>query len=225
MTLPSEQQSLLNPSLAPSPMPQASAPCNAPVRPPIPEGYVNLMGFVDQSEVNGPGRRAVIWVQGCDRHCPSCFNPQSWSFDINQLISVEALVANILATPGQDGITFSGGEPFAQATALAEVARRVKAQGLNTMSFTGFTLEQLRGAQAPPGSQALLAQLDILLDGPFVDGLKVQTPSSPVSSRNQRLHVFNPALVDCISWASDQLEIHILKDGSSIVTGYQGALR
>jgi len=57
----------------------------------IPEGYLNIMGYVDESEVNGPRVRAVVWVQGCDRHCSGCFNPSSWSFEINQLISVEDL--------------------------------------------------------------------------------------------------------------------------------------
>ena len=45
----------------------------------IPLGYVNVMGYVEQSEVNGPGCLAVVWVQGCLRECPGCFNPQSWS--------------------------------------------------------------------------------------------------------------------------------------------------
>ncbi len=193
-------------------------------RPEIPEGYLNLMGYVDESEVNGPGYRAVLWVQGCGRHCPSCFNPSSWSFEINQLLSIDEVVERILANPRNQGVTFSGGEPFTQAPALAEVARRVKAKGLNIMSFTGFLLGQLMGRQAPVGSQALLEQLDILVDGPFVDYLAVNDPKSPVSSSNQSVHIFNPVLRDSISWASDQVEIHILKDGSRIVTGYRGQL-
>ena len=75
----------------------------------IPPGYLNLMGYVDESEVNGPGVRAVVWVQGCLRECPSCFNPASWSFDENQLISVEELAQKILSNPKNQGVTFSGG--------------------------------------------------------------------------------------------------------------------
>jgi hypothetical protein len=60
-------------------------------RPKITPHHLNLMGYVDKSEVNGPGCRAVLWVQGCARHCPNCFNPASWSFEINQLISVKDL--------------------------------------------------------------------------------------------------------------------------------------
>jgi anaerobic ribonucleoside-triphosphate reductase activating protein len=192
--------------------------------PEIPPGHLNIMGYIDESEVNGPGCRAVVWVQGCPRECPGCFNPDSWTFEINQLVSVDSLVEQILSKPQNQGVTFSGGEPFYQATALAELALKLKAAGLNVMSFTGFTLKQLQSESAPPGSQALLEQLDILIDGPFVESLAINSPDSPVSSRNQKVRVFNPAFADKITWASDQIEVHILKDGNRIVTGYQGWL-
>jgi anaerobic ribonucleoside-triphosphate reductase activating protein len=188
----------------------------------IPPGYLNIMGYVDESEVNGPGSRAVVWVQGCNRECSGCFNRASWSFEINQLISVEQLAQKILSNPRNTGVTFSGGEPFWQAPALTQLAKRVKASGLNVMSFTGFTIEQLRSKSAPEGAQDLLEQLDILVDGPYVESLAIDSPDSPVSSRNQRVHIFNPAFKDKISWASDQIEIHILKDGSRIITGFRG---
>ena len=185
---------------------------------------LNIMGYVNRSEVNGPGKRAVVWVQGCLRECPGCFNPASWPFEPNQIVSIDEVVERILADPENEGVTFSGGEPFWQAPALAIVAYRVKAAGLNTMSFSGFTLRELQGPDAPPGSQHLLDQLDILVDGPFVESLAVHDPTSPVSSRNQRVRVFDPGLRDRIHWASDQIEVHIFKDGSRLVTGYHGQL-
>lgn len=197
---------------------------NKPLLASIPPDHLNIMGYVDESEVNGPGCRAVVWVQGCPRECPGCFNPESWSFEINQLIAVDTLATNILKNPRNTGVTFSGGEPFWQAPALASLAQKLKASGLNVMSFTGFTLKQLQSQSAPPGSQELLAQLDILIDGAFVESLAINSPNSPVSSSNQRIHIFNPAFQDQITWASDQIEVHILKDGSRIVTGYRGSL-
>lgn len=190
----------------------------------IPPGYLNIMGYVDESEVNGPGCRAVVWVQGCLLHCKGCFNPQSWSFDINQLISVDALAEKILSNPKNTGVTFSGGEPFWQAPALAALARKLKAAGLNVMSFTGFTLERLQAPYAPAGAGDLLQELDILIDGAYVESLALHDPNSPVASSNQRVHIFNPEFNDKITWASDQIEIHILKDGGRIVTGYYGQL-
>lgn len=188
----------------------------------IPPGYLNIMGYIDESEVNGPGCRAVVWVQGCLRECPSCFNPDSWSFEINQLITVDALAEKILSNSRNTGVTFSGGEPFWQAPALAALARKLKAAGLNVMSFTGFTLERLQSEYAPAGAQELIDQLDILIDGAFVESLAINDPTSPVSSSNQKVRIFNPAFQDKITWASDQTEVHIFKDGSRIVTGYRG---
>lgn len=190
----------------------------------IPAGYLNIMGYVDESEVNGPGSRAVIWVQGCLRECPGCFNPVSWSFEVNELLSVDALVAKILSNPKNQGVTFSGGEPFWQAPALANVARQVKAAGLNVMSFSGFRLEELQSEYGPAGAKDLLEQLDILIDGPYIESLALNSPDSLVSSKNQRVHVFNPALQDKLTWASDQIEVHVFKDGSRLVTGYRGNL-
>ncbi|MBP0015856.1 MAG: radical SAM protein [Roseofilum sp. SBFL] len=182
------------------------------------------MGYVDESEVNGPGCRAVVWVQGCTRNCSGCFNPASWSFEINQLISIDTLAEKIASNPRNQGVTFSGGEPFWQAPGLANLARQLKAKGFNIMSFTGFTVEQLRAKGAPEGAQELLDQLDILIDGPYVESLAIHSPTSPVSSSNQRVHILNPEFENAISWASDQMEIHILKDGTRLVTGYRGQM-
>jgi anaerobic ribonucleoside-triphosphate reductase activating protein len=190
----------------------------------IPPGYLNIMGYVDQSEVNGPGCRAVVWVQGCNRECSGCFNSDSWAFEINDLVAIETLAESILKNPQNTGVTFSGGEPFWQAPALTILAKKLKAAGLNVMSFTGFTLQQLQSNSAPPGAKELLAELDILIDGPFVKSLAVNSPDSPVSSSNQNVNIFNPEFADKITWASDQIEVHILKDGNRIVTGYQGLL-
>ncbi|TVR15661.1 MAG: radical SAM protein [Phormidium sp. GEM2.Bin31] len=188
----------------------------------IPPGFLNIMGYVDESEVNGPGKRAVIWVQGCLRECPGCFNPSSWSFEANQLISIDELVERVTGNRLNEGVTFSGGEPFWQAPALAELARRLKDQGLTVMSFSGFTLDELRSPSAPPGASELLEQLDLLIDGPYVETQAIHDPTSLVSSRNQRVRVFNPELQSRLDWASDQMEIHILKDGTRIITGFRG---
>ena len=190
----------------------------------IPPGYLNIMGYVDESEVNGPGCRAVVWVQGCLRECPGCFNPESWSFQPNQLISVEDLAEQILQNSRNQGVTFSGGEPFWQAEALAKLAKIVKSKGFNVMSFSGFTLAELKSPKAPPHAQELLGELDILIDGPYTKSLAIHSPNSLVSSRNQRVHVFNPALQNQLTWTSDQIEIHILKDGQRIITGFQGQM-
>lgn len=175
----------------------------------IPPNHLNIMGCVDESQVNGPGSRAVVWVQGCFQECQGCFNPESWSFDINQLISVDTLAEKILSNPNNEGVTFSGGEPFWQARSLAKLAGKLRENGLNVMSFTGFTLEKLRSKTAPLGAKELLEQLDILIDGPYMESLAIHSPDSPVASRNQRVNIFNPAFQDKITWGSDQWDAHL----------------
>ncbi|MGB8702413.1 MAG: 4Fe-4S cluster-binding domain-containing protein, partial [Thermosynechococcaceae cyanobacterium] len=109
-------------------------------------------------------------------------------------------------------------------SALAALAQQVKAAGLNVMSFTGFTLAQLQFSNAPPGSRALLNQLDLLVDGPFVESLAVHSPDSPVSSSNQRVQVLNPDFKGSITWASDQIEVHVFQNGDRLITGYRGQM-
>jgi anaerobic ribonucleoside-triphosphate reductase activating protein len=162
----------------------------------IPPGYVNLMDYIAESETHGPGCRAVVFVQGCLRHCHQCADPQSWSFEINELISTQNLTQKILSNPRHTGVTFSGGEPFWQAPTLAVVARQVKAAGLSVMAFTGFTLAELHNPYGPAGAEELLAELDILIDGPYIESLAVNSPNSLISSSNQEVHIFNSEFKD-----------------------------
>ncbi len=92
------------------------------------------------------------------------------------------------------------------------------------MSFSGFTLGELQSKNAPVGAQKLLSQLDILIDGPFVETLAIHSPYSLVSSSNQKVRVFNPRLKNQLNWASDSLEIHIRSDNTRVSTGYWGHL-
>ncbi len=188
----------------------------------IPPGYLNIMGYVNNSWVNGPGCRAVVWVQGCHIGCADCFNPDSWPFEIRELISVEKLAENILANPDNNGVTFTGGEPFWQAKSLAKVASIVKSSGLNVMCYTGFPLEKLQSEYALPGSKELLKQLDILIDGTYIKSLAEPSDSSVASSSNQRIHIFNPIFKEKIHWSNNQAEVHYLQDGNRIVTGRHG---
>jgi anaerobic ribonucleoside-triphosphate reductase activating protein len=107
---------------------------------------------------------------------------------------------------------------------LAQLAKQLKEKGLNVMSFTGFTLKELQSETAPVGAQDLLEQLDILVDGPFVETHKINDPNSLVSSRNQQVRILNPDFKDELNWASDQVEIHVLKDGTRIITGFRGTI-
>ena len=84
-----------------------------------------------RSTVNGPGLRAVVWFQGCDLLCRGCWNPATHPFT-RELDRPNSEVGDwILACPGIDGVTFSGGEPFQQASALLELCEYVKLRRLS----------------------------------------------------------------------------------------------
>lgn len=176
-------------------------------------------GFASASRVNGPGRRVVVWVQGCDLACPGCFNPQT--HDVAEPSERSSDVADrILAArdAGTDGVTFSGGEPFQQAAAVADCARRVRAAWpeVSLMAFSGYPLEALRGPLAPPGAAALLAQLDLLVDGRYDARRPSRRPWR--ASANQRLWVLGRAPVD---WhASTDAELHVSPDGGVLLSGF-----
>lgn len=115
----------------------------------------------------GPGLRAVAWVQGCPFQCRGCIAPD-WIPDrpARELTPAD-LAAELLADPDVTGLTFSGGEPMLQAAGLAETARIARRdRDLSLICFTGFRLAELRDQ---PGAADLLAEVDVLIDGRYVD--------------------------------------------------------
>ena len=127
---------------------------------------LRLAGFAGDSIVDGPGIRFTTFCQGCPHHCPGCQNPETWPFEGGFEVTPEDVVEHVKRNPLTRGVTFSGGEPFAQAAAHAELARQLKAAGYEVASYTGYTFEQLLEEQ-DPAKLDLLQQLDILGDGPF----------------------------------------------------------
>ena len=148
---------------------------------------VKLAGITWESVVDGPGLRAVIFAQGCNMRCLGCHNPQALDPDGGEWRETGELVEKIIAVRGLQGVTFSGGEPFLQAEAFAALAFALKSNGLDIVTFSGYTYEELeREAASSPSWAALLQQCDILIDGPFV--LKERDLSLGFrGSRNQRV--------------------------------------
>ena len=97
---------------------------------------LNVARTLRRNAANGPGDRFVVWVQGCPLACPGCWNPDTWSFERRVVRDVGDLAAEILSVEDIEGVTFTGGEPFAQARALAELAHRVRLHRLSVFVFT-----------------------------------------------------------------------------------------
>jgi anaerobic ribonucleoside-triphosphate reductase activating protein len=120
----------------------------------------------DYSYVAGPGRRCVIWLAGCHRRCPGCFQPHYFSFRAGRRYHINELAERILGISGIDGVTFSGGEPFEQSAALASICRILKARSdLSLLSYSGYRLEWLRDESQQ--HLDFLETLDIIIDGEY----------------------------------------------------------
>ncbi|MDD6483699.1 MAG: anaerobic ribonucleoside-triphosphate reductase activating protein [Clostridiales bacterium] len=125
---------------------------------------IRICGIENDSIVDGPGIRFTVFSQGCPHNCPGCHNPQSHDPKGGYLISETEILDKIKANPLLDGVTFSGGEPFLQAKAFSELAKKIHALGLDIITYTGYTYEEiLSNAEFMP----LLLQSDIIVDGRF----------------------------------------------------------
>lgn len=179
---------------------------------------INLHSFLSRSRANGPGERAVVWVQGCPRACPGCFNPESQTFATKELMTVDELERRILAIQGIDGVTFSGGEPFKQAKGLAELADRLRERGLSVVCYTGYILKELR-ARDREDWNALLGQVDLLIDGPFIQSERIHEPYR--GSANQQFNFFSDRIqLEDVSAVSQTAEFTLSADGAVIETGF-----
>lgn len=145
---------------------------------------LDLSGIVEDSIVDGPGIRLCVFSQGCPHHCPGCHNPETWAFGCGTPMEEETVVEIARSNPLCRGVTFSGGEPFAQAEGFARLAGLLKDAGFEVASYTGYTFEQL--LKGTPEQRRLLEAIDILIDGPFL--LEKKSLEVPFrGSSNQRI--------------------------------------
>jgi len=176
--------------------------------------------FIPFTRVEGPGERACIQVQGCPIHCPGCAVPFTWSTKGGYEITVSELAQRVLTGPKVEGITFLGGEPFEQAEALAELGARLQDAGLSVMTFSGYQLEHIRGANRKDWND-LLRVTDLLIDGPFK--IKQRDLSRPwVGSANQRYHFLTNRYVhlkDQLPNIPNRMEITLKPDGRIFANG------
>ena len=145
---------------------------------------LDLSGIVSDSIVDGPGIRVTVFCQGCPHHCPGCHNPETWSFDGGTEATTDLILGIVRFNPLSRGVTFSGGEPFAQAEGYAKLAKLLKEAGYEVASYSGYTFEQL--LRGTPAQRELLASIDVLIDGPFIQAEKsLEVPFR--GSKNQRI--------------------------------------
>lgn len=164
------------------------------------EVVLRILDILEDTTVDGPGFRTSIYCAGCQHHCQGCHNPQSWDMNGGREVAVSDILQTILDDPFAD-VTFSGGDPMYQAEAFTELARQIRAKSQKTIwCYTGFTFEQLL---LNPHTRALLEQLDVLVDGRYVEALR-DTELLYRGSSNQRLIDVKKSLEEgkVVSWNS-----------------------
>src|SRR5438552_5104808 len=150
---------------------------------------LNVAQIVPCTAAEGPGRRYALWFQGCPLRWPGCCNPEVLPFTGGAPRPVADILAEVEQTARElniEGITLLGGEPLAHAAGAAALARGTRALGLSVMVFTGYTLDEAR-ALPDVAVAELLANTDILVDGPYVRELP-ENARRWVGSTNQRVH-------------------------------------
>ncbi|MDE6116561.1 MAG: 4Fe-4S cluster-binding domain-containing protein, partial [Duncaniella sp.] len=100
-----------------------------------------MLEIIPGTTVDGPGLRTSIYFAGCHHHCPSCHNPESWDMGGGNEMSVEEILSHVIEEDFD--VTFTGGDPLAQAEQLIELARQIKANGKNIWCYTGYLYEDI----------------------------------------------------------------------------------
>ena len=182
--------------------------------------YLQIHKFLPFTRVEGPGKRACIWVQGCSLRCSGCAVPQTWSPDEGKRVNVEELAKEILDNPEIEGVTFMGGEPFDQAKPLVHLGKILKKSGLSILTFTGRLIEDIQNSKNSDWL-GLLSVTDLLIDGPYIKE-KSDLSRPWVGSSNQRYHFLTsryegikPKLLDI----PNCVEIRIQEDGIITING------
>jgi len=162
---------------------------------------MRIHSLIPITEVNGPGKRFGIWLQGCSRKCPDCYNPEAQDAAGGYEMSIEELCSMIISTSGIEGVSISGGEPLEQADALIELLGMLKRDTrLNVLIFTSFTMEQLK----EHSGIALMSDHIIL---------------NPKQDKGQNVCLPRPSV--CFSDQLPQdIELHILENGDVQLTGF-----
>ncbi|HIX57211.1 MAG TPA: anaerobic ribonucleoside-triphosphate reductase activating protein [Candidatus Anaerobiospirillum pullistercoris] len=144
---------------------------------------LRIAGVVSESIVDGPGIRYTIFTQGCPFHCKGCHNPQAQPLKGGADVPLRTFYDEIHANPLVSGVTFSGGEPFIQCRSLAVLAKILRAEGYSVWSYSGYTYDKLVNDDI---RHSLLEQLDVVVDGPFVQS-KTSLDIDFRGSTNQRI--------------------------------------
>lgn len=121
---------------------------------------------------NGTGCRVVLWLQGCSHHCEGCHNPETWDFLKGREFTDEykEKLIEALNLPYIKGLTLSGGDPLDSYEEVYELLKEVreKCKGKDVWLYTGYRMDDIKGTDR----SKVLSLVDVVVDGPFMQGLR-----------------------------------------------------
>ena len=127
---------------------------------------IRIAGIEEESIVDGPGIRFVVFTQGCKHNCKGCHNPHTHPFKGGKDINIDYIIKKIKENPLLKGITLSGGEPFEQPKPCLELTKKVKELGLDVYCYSGYTIDEILEDNT---KKELLYEIDTLIDGRFIE--------------------------------------------------------
>ncbi|MDR1467331.1 MAG: anaerobic ribonucleoside-triphosphate reductase activating protein [Oscillospiraceae bacterium] len=131
--------------------------------------FARLSNIIEDSIVDGPGLRFVVFFQGCPHKCKGCHNPETHDFSGGYEAPISQIIKDLKNNPLISGLTLSGGEPFCQPQASYQLAKFAHTIGLDVAVYTGYTIENLLNeASSRPIYRKILKEIDTLIDGPFI---------------------------------------------------------
>lgn len=189
-----------------------------------------IHSFVPASRANGPGVRAVVYVQGCSLNCRGCWNPDTHAF-IGTEKAPEQVARKIIADASAlDGVTFSGGEPMQQAHDLLVALQAIRAvvPDLSLGIYSGYSLPELATGQFQTRQaadqieraslwQQIRGYLDFAVLGRYVESRPGDLPLC--SSTNQELQIFS-GRHSAADFTPFEVEVQIGSQGLVQITGF-----
>ena len=177
---------------------------------------IRINSILPKTNVEGPGTRFCIWVQGCSIHCVGCANSALWDKNGGKEYSVSEIVGMINRNRQEiEGVTFLGGEPLEQIKPVTEIAKHVQQMGLSVLVFTGYDYDNLK---SNPDFCELEKYVDILIDGKYEKD-KRDFSRPWVGSSNQNYYFLSDRYDESIlSKYRSKFEIH-LNNGEVALNG------
>lgn len=177
---------------------------------------LRIHSFIPFSRCNGPGIRAVLWVQGCSLRCPGCYNPYTHPKSEGKLVTVESIFNQVLCVKDNiEGITISGGEPLEQMDAVIYLSERIKNEtDLTILLFSGYNWDEINQT---PGSDILLKYIDVIIAGRYDESRRLAR--GLLGSSNKTVHILTERykLDDILAVLS--AEVIITSEGDIILSG------